>query len=101
MMAGTTCDFRSGSCQTRVALLGPISLSRPAVVAELADGPEQAVRHQIEVTRVFDRRVVVAERGAEDAGLVAVVVGPGDDVVVLLAVLGLLAAGEGSGGLPE
>src|SRR5206468_8201933 len=53
-----------------------------AVVGDVVGGPEEAAGDQVEVAGVFDRLVVVADRGGEDAGLAVVLVGPGDDVVV-------------------
>src|SRR4051794_4148837 len=61
---------------------------RLAVVGQVAGGPEEAAGDQVEVARVFDGLVVVADGGGEDLGLAVVLVGPRDDVVfrALLAV---------------
>jgi hypothetical protein len=72
----------------------------------VAGGPEQAAGDQVEVARVGDGFVVVADRGGEDLGLAVVGVGPCDDVILGLlgAVLGLadlLTAGERLGGVEE
>src|SRR5438132_2049626 len=59
-------------------------------VIQLIDGPEQAAGDQVQVARVANGLVVVAERGGEDLRLARVRVGPDDDVVVGVLLLGLL-----------
>src|SRR5678816_1130478 len=61
----------------------------------MAGGPEHTASHEVKVTGVFYRRVVVADGRAEDAGFLRTVfVHPSDDEII-----GLLAASLGPGAL--
>ena len=60
------------------------------VVVELVDRPEQAAGDEVEIARIRDGRVVVAERRAEDLRLAVIGIGPGHDPLGLE----LIAAGR-------
>src|SRR4051812_41083401 len=63
-------------------LLRFVTSGRLAVFGQVAGGPQQAAGDQVEVARVGDGGVVVANRRGEDLRLAVVGVGPGDDVIV-------------------
>src|SRR5258706_14944181 len=70
----------------------------------MARAPEQAAGDQVQIARVGDGDIIVAQGGGEDFGLVVVGVGPDDDVVIhfffaVAGLAGLLAAGQGFGGV--
>src|SRR5947209_19088957 len=73
---------------------------------EFADRPEQTASHQVQIARVADRLVVVAQGRGEHLRLALVDVGPGNHAVAraFLAILApnrLLAAGQGMGGVED
>src|SRR6266699_5494226 len=77
-----------GSRLLNSSSLWPVALGRCAVVIQVAGGPKRATRHQVQVTRVFHRRVVVADGRAENTGLFRTIfVHPNNDEII-----GLLAA---------
>jgi hypothetical protein len=61
-------------------LFRPVARQRLTLVVELAASPQKPVDDEIEVTRIGDGFVVVADSGAEDPGLVLVVVHPSHHV---------------------
>src|SRR5262249_51390114 len=63
-----------GRC--RLFSAGAVAGRGLAVVVDVTGGPEQAARHEIEIARIGDRVGIVAEHGAEDAGLAVIGIGP-------------------------
>src|SRR6185369_4605583 len=55
-----------------------------------AAGPEDTPCHKVQVTRIFDRLVVMTDRGAKHTRLALIEAGPRDDNVALV----LLAASQ-------
>src|SRR6187401_1710303 len=84
-----------------------VTLCRCAILVQMSRGPERAARDEIEVFRIFDCGVVMADRGAENAGFLwAVEIRPNHYEIAgpfsaVPPFVGLLATSDGGDGVEE